>query len=88
MLKENMLEGAKLTEEEMSDVAGGFKYPECPGTKAEEKTYIVQKGDSLIMIAKNLGVTKNDLVKWNVNRYPDIQNHLRAGWILNYYVKR
>ena len=85
MMRENMLEGTKLTEEEMNNVAGGGVGTES-GTRIY--TYIVKKGDCLSVIAEKLGVKMAKLIDWNVDRYPNLRknpDYIQAGWTLKYY---
>ena len=85
MMRENMLEGTKLTEEEMNNVAGGGVGTES-GTRIY--TYIVKKGDCLSVIAEKLGVKMTKLIDWNVNQYPSLRknpDYIQIGWKLKYY---
>ena len=47
-------------------------------------TYTVQAGDSLFSVAADLGLSANELVFWNRDRYPTLQSTpaLTAGWVL------
>lgn len=75
------LKANKLSEEEMSEVAGGAQ-----GAKAY--TYTVKKGDCLSVIAERLGVRMQKLIDWNVAKYPSIKKNpdlIQIGWVLKYY---
>lgn len=76
------LNANKLTEEEMSDVAGG----QASGGAA--RIYVVKKGDCLSVIAEKLGVRMAKLIDWNVGKYPNLRknpDYIQAGWKLKYY---
>jgi peptidoglycan/xylan/chitin deacetylase (PgdA/CDA1 family) len=48
-------------------------------------TYTVQPGDGLMAIARTFGTTADQLVAWNVDRYPSLgtnPNVIEPGWIL------
>lgn len=85
MMKKDMLESAKLTEEEMNNVAGGGV-----GTEAGARiyTYTVKKGDCLSVIAERLGVRMTKLIDWNAAKYPTLRknpDYIQTGWKLKYY---
>lgn len=89
-MKMEDLEASRLTEEEMSDVAGGrvTRTGHMVGaTPKPTSTYIVQPRDSLSGIAQQLGVSVAELIKWNVDRYPGLKTdqRIKAGWELKYY---
>ena len=81
MMRKDMLEGTKLTEEEMNDVAGGAQ-----GARAY--IYTVKKGDCLSVIAQNLGVKMQKLIDWNAAKYPSLRknpDYIQIGWTLKYF---
>ena len=54
-------------------------------TDAPAATYVVQAGDTLYRIAVNHGVTVEQLVAWNVDRYPSLASdttEIGVGWDL------
>ena len=71
------LKANKLTEEEMSDVAGG-----------EQRWcyYKVMSNGTLKQVTKKLyKIPARMLIRWNVGRYPDIQKGIvECGWELRY----
>lgn len=50
---------------------------------AAAREYIVQKGDTLSIIAKRYGTSVDNIVKDNILKYPKITaNYIRVGWVL------
>lgn len=82
MMKKDMLEDAKLTEEEMENAAGGAR-------RLRAYAYTVKKGDCLSVIAQKLGIKNwHSLVEWNAAKYPSLRknpDYIQTGWILRYY---
>ncbi len=56
-----------------------------PVSAVQEGEYTVQAGDTLAGVAERLGVSKDDLVSWNAERYPAIADgRMLLGWELRY----
>ena len=50
---------------------------------APKREYIVQKGDTLLIIAKRYATSVDKIVNANISKYPKITaNYIRVGWVL------
>lgn len=81
-----------LTDNELDAVSGGItwasdKKPE-PVSEIPCSTYTVKKGDTLFKISTALGVSMDDLVKWNQDSHPGLKKNrslIYEGWELVYF---
>lgn len=86
------MEEKHLTDETLEQVTGGITWASDkkaePVSEIPASTYTVKKGDTLFKISNTLGVSMDDLVKWNQDSHPGLKKNrglIYEGWELVYF---
>lgn len=84
---DSQLGAYKVYDNAVSNCPEGYAVFDDNGTAlyrmAAAREYIVQKGDTLLIISKRYGTSVDNIVKANISKYPKIAaNYIRVGWVL------